>query len=476
MAKNSLSTPPSPNQLGKVERKRPLSGFPIPGYPSRPIFFFLSFLAFVVVRYIHLGARRDILGTIRFEFLVGIIVIAMATSELAKRQPNVGSSKYLLMSIVALFGCILIQVPFAADPAWAQHMFNDKVIKFAFLTYFMVVMIESPSRLFWFLAIFLFSCFYITLEAVEGLISGGLVWQSQGIQRLHGAVPLYRHPNSLAGVAMGTLPFVVFLFFHVRHRIFQLGLLATASASMVCVVYSGSRTAYLGLIGFVLFWWSQSQRKGRFLLYLLVVGSAFIAIVPQEYIERFESITGKEKAGNSKGSRILIMQDAITIFIENPLGVGVSSFPAVRIKRFGRFQDTHNLYLEVATNLGIQGFIVFLVLVATMLYEFRRERISFEKQDVLILRVAPLARSQPKVMKMLHEHHRDLGLLSSSAKAAGGFIIIRLVLGFFGMDLYEVYWWFGAGLALVLSGLVVRTERRTKALVNLVQEISESEN
>ena len=48
------------------------------------------------------------------------------------------------------------------------------------------------------------------------------------------------------------------------------------------------------------------------------------------------------------------------------------------------------------------------------------------------------------------------------ANAAAGFIFVRLVLGMFGMDLYEVYWWFGAGLAFALSGLVVRTGKRTR--------------
>ena len=44
-----------------------------------------------------------------------------------------------------------------------------------------------------------------------------------------------------------------------------------------------------------------------------------------------------------------------------------------------------------------------------------------------------------------------------------GFIFIRLVMGFFGMDLYEVYWWFSAGLAIVLSNLVVITGKNMAA-------------
>lgn len=36
---------------------------------------------------------------------------------------------------------------------------------------------------------------------------------------------------------------------------------------------------------------------------------------------------------------------------------------------------------------------------------------------------------------------------------------MRLVLGLFGMDLYEIYWWYGAGLAIVLMGMQVHVRR-----------------
>jgi len=34
------------------------------------------------------------------------------------------------------------------------------------------------------------------------------------------------------------------------------------------------------------------------------------------------------------------------------------------------------------------------------------------------------------------------------------FIMIRLVLGLFGMDLYEIYWWFAFSLTISLSNIL----------------------
>jgi len=44
--------------------------------------------------------------------------------------------------------------------------------------------------------------------------------------------------------------------------------------------------------------------------------------------------------------------------------------------------------------------------------------------------------------------------LSELARAVSLFIIIRLGLGLFGMDLYEIYWWFILGLAISLNNII----------------------
>ncbi len=442
-----------------------LAGLRLPRYPQAAYYIFLSFLAFVVVRYIQLGARKEILATVRFEFLVGLIVIALAVSHYARHKPDFGDSRSLLIAISLLFFFMIVQLPFAASPATARAIFMDRVIKFAFLTFFMIVFIESPRYLQLFVAAFLFSVFYITLEAVEGLISGSLLWQNQGVMRLHGAVPIYRHPNSLGGVATGALPFVMFLFPVIRSWKYKIGLLAVATTSTLCVVYSGSRTAYVGLLALILWWWFQSPNKLRFLAVGVVAGAITLTIIPTEYIERFQSIGGGEKEGHSSEKRIEILEDAITIFAENPLGVGIASFPAVRFQRFGREQDTHNLYLEVGTNLGVQGLAAFLFLIFAMMVQFRRSAMSFRWQRIELVVMFRAKGLHPRDRAVIAKHEYDLRFLIAMAKAAGGFILTRLVLGMFGMDLYEVYWWFGAGLAIVLAGLVVSTKRNTKAIV-----------
>lgn len=432
-----------------------------PSYPQPRWLFFLAFLAFVVARYISINERMGILEAIRAEFLIGVTVLVMCAMMLADRRPTIGKASGLLAFIGLLFVAMVVQLPFAADPETAKRVFNDRVVKFAMLTFMICVMVESPLSLKLFIATFLFSIFYITLESVEGLIGGGLYWQNQGVMRLHGAVAQYGHPNSLGGVSMGVLPFTILLFPHVRKWFLRLGLIASGSTAMVCVVYSGSRTAYMGLMGLVFWLWLQSEKKGKFLVKLLIVGVIAVSLLPDQYIERFESIGGKEKEGHSKETRKVILEDAIRIFLDNPLGVGVASFPAVRTQRFGRSQDTHNLYLEVGTNLGVQGLVVFLGLVWIMMSTLHRVEKEFGRQRERLRRVVASKRFPRQAVKACRAHDRDLAFLIAVSQSIGGFIFIRLVLGMFGMDLYEIYWWFGAGVTFVLSGLVERTWNRT---------------
>jgi len=426
------------------------------------------FMLFVISRYMQWGARKSIFAAIRIEFLFGIFLIAGCAYLLTTRPIRLAANqkaKKVVVAISLLFLAMIVQLPMAADPFMAQNMFIDRVVKFAMLTFFMVALIRSPDGFRMFMLAFLMACFYVTQESTRGAISGSLVWENQGIMRLHGAVPIYRHPNSLGGMAMGVLPFCIFLFNVTVSKIRRLFYLPLAATALVCIVYSGSRTAYVALLGLLFFWWSQQKRKFRFLLLALGISVAVIPIIPEQYIQRFESIKGQEAEGNSKGKRIEILQDAVAVFIKNPAGVGVASFPAVRQRMFGRSQDTHNLYLEVATNLGIQGFAVFIFLLSAMFSALSSARRRARRQIAGLQHSLRGGQTSRRFRRMIGQQIIDLKYMDGLLTGFMGFLWVRLVLGLFGMDLYEPYWWFAAGGAIAGCFVVDTMSRRTRQLL-----------
>ncbi len=435
-----------------------------PGYWEPPMVVTFTFLVFVVARYMQWGARREIFATLRVEFVLGLALTAACAFLLPSSPLRIGDMKWakrVLMAIGVLFFAMIIQLPFAADKELAQTIFVDRVIKFAMLTFFMVVLIRSPQTMRLFMGAFLFACFYVTQEAARGALSGGLIWENQGIMRLHGAVPIYRHPNSLAGVAMGVVPFVAFLLPVAKRWWLKLILLAPLGTACICLLYSGSRTGYVAFLSFLVFWWTRSRNKMRWLGIGFALAVVALPLLPEQYVERFKSIGGQEAEGNSKEARLVILEDAWNVFLAHPAGVGVASFPAVREEMFGRDQDTHNLYLEVATNLGIQGFVVFCMLIWAMYAALRGAERSFERQGKRLARLGKKAGRDKRIATAVS----DADFLSAVCRAATGFLFVRLALGLFGMDLYEVYWWFTAGLAISLALLARRGTARTRTLV-----------
>jgi hypothetical protein len=246
-------------------------------------------------------------------------------------------------------------------------------------------------------------------------------------------------------MALGTLPFIYFLW-PLGNKYVKLLLLLLGLFSLNIIIYTGSRTGYIGIIAFIIYIFLLSNNKKQFLARFLLLSILVIPLIPSQYKERFDTIfADEEHEGGSEKARKEILKDAVQIFAENPFGIGVSAFPKKRWDTFGRIQDTHNLYLEIATNLGVQGLIIFGLLIYKLLLTLQRIK-SFAAN--LITAINNDRSSHNKYLL------DDLRLIEAVALATSAFVIIRLALGLFGMDLYEIYWWFAIGITLSLYSIM----------------------
>jgi O-antigen ligase len=412
----------------------------LPAYPAVSMALTLLFCGYVLIWYLQIGYRMPILGTLRFEFLYAGALIAIVIA----RGPSMGSP--LTGFFVALLLAIAIQVPLSQYYPISSKIFVDRVLKFAAMALFIASFVKAPRHLAFFHGAFLLACLKMGQEGLLGRLTGGLIWENQGTMRLHGPTPIYEHPNSFAGMALGTLPYI-FYFFPLANRWIKIMLAALAVCSLNIVIFTGSRTGYIALAAFVALVVLKSQRKLRAVGILVLVLALATPLVPQQYLDRFGTVfTGKDKVGQSTDMRKEILRDAWEVFLEYPLGVGVAAFPFVRWQKFRRIQDTHNLYLEVATNLGVQGFVAFILFVGAQLFLLRRLAGQFASHRARIL-----ARAGPGGPdETVQQEVRDLRFMEAVAHATQVFLWVRLALGLFGMDLYEIYWWFAMGQTIAL--------------------------
>lgn len=423
--------------------------------------------AFIIAWYLQLGGRVAALGAIRFEFFLGATLVVL--SLFAKRKNRLSNQNPLASYIALYLLALVIQVPLSADVTNSWNVFVDRIVKFSMIALFISSFIDSPKSLRIFLVAWFLAVFKIASEGFIGWYTGSMVWQNQGIMRLHGSTGNYVHPNSFSGFAVGVLPFIYFLF-PLWGRYGRVALLMLLAFILVIIIFTGSRTGYVGTIGVLCYILYVSQRRARLIVGILAAVFVGLASVPSDYFERFESIfTLEEREGRSSEKRLEIIEDAVAVFIDHPFGVGVGAFPVVRMATFGRSQDTHNLYLEVLTNLGIQGFVVFSLLVLKLLRLLRRMRLSFDSQISMLREQHFRAeRVSTKVGAALNGHLEDVFLLRAVAMAVSAFVIARLCLGLFGMDLYEIYWWLAIGLCLSLYRAEKIAARRTEEIVSML--------
>jgi len=429
-------------------------------YPEFKPLIALIFFGYIGAFFLQVGSRIDFFGAIRLEFLLAATLLILALVYDPKTQYPPSTVKILLFFYIFL---VAIQVPLSVDVVFSWQVFVDRFLKFSAMAIFISKFVNNPNMLLVFLAAFLLSCFKMGQEGMLGKITGSMVWENQGIMRLHGSTAMYRHPNSFAGMALGTLPFLYYLFPLAGKYLKGFYLVMVVFAFNI-VIFCGSRTAYVAFLVMFLLIFRNAKNKAKYFALSLIVATAGSFFMPVQYIERFESIFGgKEKSGHSGDARILISQQAVEVLIRNPLGVGVSAFPIVRMEYFDKKQDTYNLYLQVATNLGIQGLIIFLVLFGIVLKQLNGLRIKFEAQIISMEKVAP-DKFEDEDLELYTDHIKDLRLYRAMASAVLTYLIVRLALGLFGHDLYEIYWWIVLGFLFSLEKLDFVAEKRTSYL------------
>lgn len=398
-------------------------------FRGQPLAYLVGFYIFAF--YLELWFRIPELQAIRFQFTYGAFVGIFCLFKFFNNQTRTPLSSVTKVTFLLIF-ILGIYTIFSMDRPTSIRIYNDRVLKFALLSFFIYAATDKIEDLRVILAFTLLAWLKIGQEGFYGWYTGNLVWENQGIPRLHGSTAMYGHPNSFSGFAVGCLPYAVFLLISIKSQLLKIGLLALIGCCLIIIVTTGSRTGYLAtLIGSLYFFLQLKTGKIKLILLLTFAFTITINFVPNEYKGRFESIfTGEEKEGRSSEARVQIMKDAVDVYLHYPLGVGVQAFPKVREEMFGRKQDTHNLYLEILTNTGPLGVIVF---------------------SIFIIKILSL---NSRNIKLVDERTLDGKLMGVLCRATIGFILMRLLLGLFGMDLYEIYWWLALGFTLACNKLI----------------------
>lgn len=348
---------------------------------------FYLYLLFTISFFIHIPSRIPVLGMIRMDALLVLIITGLLLTQRNKVGLTEDSKKTI--KYVWLIGVIsIVTLPLVEWPGSVLRAGLLRFIKAAIFFFFTIKIINTEKQLKIFISVFVVTNLFRVIEPLWLNQTQGY-WGSQThlgggefAQRLAGSPYDVVNPNGLAFVISSIYPFLHYLLLGGEGKLKKLLYWVCLPVLLFAMVLTMSRTGILalGIIGLGIF--LKSKRKAL----LVAFGLAGCMIVwgglNDIQKERYLSITQDDVRGSETSQgRIDGVVRNFEIAMRRPIfghGLGTS---AEANANFGhRYQLAHNLYAEILQELGVVGLVLFLLFIKSVIKNFRSSAEIFKKQ------------------------------------------------------------------------------------------------
>jgi len=185
-------------------------------------------------------------------------------------------------------------------------------------------------------------------------------------------VSTFENPNVLAEYLIMILPFMLTLLLIKGKVSWKLAALITGGAAGLCLIFTWSRGAWLGIMFAVIVYMLIYSRKTMLAFAVGICAVPFLPFVlPQSIINRFLSIGNLKDT--STNYRVNIWKAVINLVEDHfggGIGVGTAAFgevyPEYSLAAIESAPHSHNLYLQILVEIGIFGLLVFIAVVFLM--------------------------------------------------------------------------------------------------------------
>lgn len=410
---------------------------------SSPVLAFRLYLMLVVMTLLNIPSRVPLLGMIRPTLVfVGLITLVILAARSGQGRKDLSGSTRLLNTLIVY---IFISLPFVAWPGSVVKHGLDVFVKAVVFFYFTVQLVDTLPRLRTFVAVVIGCQVLRVLEPLFLHLTTGY-WGSYAdmgdgyvLERLAGAPNDILNPNGLAFVVLTALPFLYYLIGGLKSRVMKLAVVGLGAALLYALVLTGSRSGMVGLLVIVAAIIFRSERRTTILVVAAIAGVLLVSVMTPDMRDRYLSLTSDDtrNAATTQG-RIQHMLDEVEVASRRPfVGHGLGTSQEALANEAGRYQPSHNLYLEVMIELGMVGLVVYLMFLASIFGNLREIRAS----------LASLAR-QPEA---------DNGNRPFYTRCSGALLVLAVMCLVFSIASYglsEFYWYLIAGLAVVLRNLL----------------------
>ena len=327
---------------------------------------YLFMLAFTALLFFRPQDHIPGLGALHLAELTAIGgLAAMAVRRLSAGQ-TIAHVNGEVVAVIALGAVIVLTLPFSFWPGGSLAVFSDIYVKIILIFALMMSTISSPRRVQQMTWIMIIASGYIASRAVFDYLRGINLVEGN---RVRGAVGgMFENPNDLALNLVTFLAPTMFIIFQEKRASRRLFACAMAVAMLAAIVCTKSRSGFLGLIAMaavVLYY--MAQKKPAIVVGVVLAACMSLPVMPSSFWDRMDSIVNAEEdPTGSRAARIRLFDQGVEVFLENPItGIGAGQFRnytgPVMVEKW---RVTHNVWLEVAAELGMFGLAIFAFMVA----------------------------------------------------------------------------------------------------------------
>jgi O-antigen ligase len=218
----------------------------------------------------------------------------------------------------------------------------------------------------------------LSFSAFNDYRNGRLALGGERVKGLLGG--LFDNPNDLALHLVTMVPIAVALAFARRGALTKMVYGLCGALFVAGVVVTFSRGGFLGLVaGAGVMAWKLGRRNRVIVAALMAVTLVvFIAAAPGDYGLRITSMFGGDVTGSADARRDLLWR-SVLVALRYPLfGVGLGNF----YFRGAHDQVSHNAYTQVASEMGLAAFVIYVMFMVTPLRRLRQiERETLPEKD-----------------------------------------------------------------------------------------------
>jgi O-antigen ligase len=398
---------------------------------------------------------------------------AMAVRRLSAGQ-TIAKVNGEVAGVVVLGGIILITIPFSIWPGGSTHVFSDIYVKIILIFALMVSTITSPRRVRQMTWIMIVASGYIAARGVFDYVRGVNLIEGD---RLRGAVGgMFENPNDLALNLVTFMAPTLFIVFQDRkpsRRLFAAGIAVVMLGAIVC---TKSRSGFLGLLAMaaVVMFYTVRAKPGL-VFAAIIAGMLALPAMPDSFWTRMDSImNADEDTTGSRAARLRLFDQGVQVFLDNPItGIGAGQFQNYNSPdTVEKWRVTHNVWLQVGSELGIFGLMTFGFLVmrayranfaALRLMRRGRHGSMPERRVQDVERRPRRAGSRPAARDPIEGFSsRDLTILDTNAKGMIAAMVGWTICSMFASVAFN--WTFYYVLALSVAGREILSAHRSAAL------------